>query len=87
MDSDAGRVGVTIENLLDVGRLTMLLLEEARVTPKACLMVLGRMARAFEFRRPLFATLNHVWVIPELRAASESGGKALVVPLAGRGPG
>jgi len=81
VDSTAGRVGVTIENLLDVGRMSMWLLELKWVTPKACLMVLGRLARAFEFRRPLFATLNQVWTIPELRAASEKGGKALAVPF------
>ncbi|CAK0887947.1 unnamed protein product [Prorocentrum cordatum] len=61
--------------------MTLWLLEQTWVTPKACLMVLGRLARAFEFRRPLFATLNQVWVLPELRAAAASAGKALVKPF------
>ncbi|CAK0842438.1 unnamed protein product [Prorocentrum cordatum] len=78
VDGDAGRVGVTIDNLMSVGQMIMWLLAgKEKVTAKACLMVLGRLARAFEFRRPLFATLNEVWIIPELRAASEQGGSAL----------
>ncbi|CAK0855226.1 unnamed protein product [Prorocentrum cordatum] len=78
VDGGAGRVGVTIDNLMSVGQMIMWLLAgREKVTAKACLMVLGRLARAFEFRRPLFATLNEVWIIPELRAASERGGSAL----------
>ncbi|CAK0812349.1 unnamed protein product [Prorocentrum cordatum] len=78
VDGDAGRVGVTIDNLMSVGQMIMWLLDgKEKVTAKACLMVLGRLARAFEFRRPLFATPNEVWIIPELRAASEQGGGAL----------
>ncbi|CAK0897785.1 unnamed protein product [Prorocentrum cordatum] len=74
----AGRVGVTIDNLMSVGQMIMWLLAgKEKVTAKACLMVLGRLARACEFRRPLFATLDEVWIIPELRAASEQGGSAL----------
>ncbi|CAK0794640.1 unnamed protein product, partial [Prorocentrum cordatum] len=81
VDGTAGRVGVTIEDLLDVGRMALWLLEQTWVTPKACLMVLERLARVFEFRRPLFATLNQVWVLPGLRAATASAGKALVKPF------
>ncbi|CAK0876192.1 unnamed protein product [Prorocentrum cordatum] len=59
VDGDAGRVGVTIDNLMGIGQMIMWLLAgKEKVTAKACLMVLGRLARAFEFRRPLFATLN-----------------------------
>ncbi|CAK0803605.1 unnamed protein product, partial [Prorocentrum cordatum] len=78
VDGDAGRVGVTIDNLMSVGQMIMWLLAgKEKVAAKACLMVLGRLARAFEFRRPLLTTLNEVWIIPELRAASEQGGSAL----------
>ncbi|CAK0894411.1 unnamed protein product [Prorocentrum cordatum] len=66
VDGGAGRVGVTIDNLMSDGQMIMWLLAgKEKVTAKACLMVLGRLARAFEFRRPLFATLN------------EQGGSAL----------
>eukprot|EP00959_Pyramimonas_sp_CCMP1952_P212746 4451444-Pyramimonas_sp.AAC.1 len=58
VNSSAGRLGVAIENMTDVGRMTMWLMEQKWVTPKACLVVSGRSARAFEFRRPLFAALN-----------------------------
>ncbi|CAK0788180.1 unnamed protein product [Prorocentrum cordatum] len=81
VDSTAGRMANTIDNLIDIGRTARWLLETAWVTHKACLMILGRLARAFVFGRPLFATLNQVWIAPGLGAASESEGKALAEPL------
>ena len=81
VDGIVGRVSVSVENQINVGRLILWLLGEKDTTAKATLMGLGRLARAFEFRRPLFATLNEVWHIPALRRATELGGRALMSPV------
>ena len=62
VDGQAGRISAPIEKLLHVISFGLWACTRAWVRPKVLLMVLGRFTRCFEFRRPLFGTLNDIWV-------------------------
>ena len=46
---------------LECGYFMFWALRQRRVKPKVLLMILGRLVRCFEFRRPLMSLLNHAW--------------------------
>ena len=61
VDGETGRVSVTVGKALQTAHFAAWLALQPSVSPTAMLMGLGRLVRAFEFRRPLMCTLNAVW--------------------------
>lgn len=73
VNGGAERVGASTSALVDIGRFGARLLAQREVSAKSCLVVLGRLARAFEFRRPQFAALNEVRCMPGLQRGRAGG--------------
>ena len=61
VDGDLGRVGLSINKLMELCTFGFWLLTDRSVGAKGLAMFLGRLIRAFEFRRPLMGILNDVW--------------------------
>ncbi|CAE7606234.1 unnamed protein product [Symbiodinium sp. CCMP2592] len=61
VDGDKGFVSVPLQKLLEVGWMCIWTLGERSMCDKPLLMLLGRLVRCFEFRRPLMGLLNEVW--------------------------
>ena len=61
VDGDKGFLSVPMQKLLEVGWMCIWALGERSMCEKPLLMLLGRLVRCFEFRRPLMGLLNEVW--------------------------
>jgi len=61
IDGDVGRVGLTSRKLFELCHFGIWLLSDLTLDCKGLAIFLGRLIRAFEFRRPLMGLLNDVW--------------------------
>ena len=61
LDGSRGRVGVTVQRLLDNMSLGIWLFQQGRVSRKALQMFMGKEVHTLQFRRPLFSVYDHVW--------------------------
>ena len=61
LDGGRGRVGVTVQRLLDNMSLGLWLFQRGQVSRKALQVFMGKEVRALQFRRPLFSTYDHLW--------------------------
>ena len=61
VDGEWGRVSVSSEKMVVAICFVLWLLAKVYIRGRSLLMVLGRLVRIFEFRRPLLGTLNFVW--------------------------
>ena len=61
VDGVAGFIGPPREKALETGWLAVWLLGQRRAKVKPMLMLLGRLVRCFEFRRPLMSILDTCW--------------------------
>ena len=61
IDGDLGYLGVSVEKKLEVGYMFLWSLGKVAVPQKVVLMILGRLVRCYEFRRPLMSLLNRAW--------------------------
>ena len=61
VDGVVGRVGVTASKMLEILAFARYVLGRQRLGSGVWLMLLGRLVRIFEFRRPLLGVLNRVW--------------------------
>ena len=61
IDGETGRVGLSVSKLLELGHFGLWLLSSLYVDSKGLTIFLGRLIRAFEFRRPLMGLLNDIW--------------------------
>ena len=61
IDGLSGFLSVPFEKLLETGWFFIWSLRLQAVRPKVMMMILGRLVRCFEFRRPLMSWLNHSW--------------------------
>lgn len=61
IDGAAGIIGSPRSKKLEVGFFLLWALRGRLVRDKVILMILGRLVRAFEFRRPLMSILNNCW--------------------------
>ena len=61
LDGDRGRVGVTVQRLLDNMSLGLWLFQQGRVSRKALQVFVGKEVHTLQFRRPLFSVYDHVW--------------------------
>lgn len=61
IDGVAGIIGTPCQKKLEVGFFLLWALKRKTVKEKVMLMLLGRLVRAFEFRRPLMSLLNTCW--------------------------
>eukprot|EP00974_Lingulodinium_polyedra_P034324 3301460-Lingulodinium_polyedra.AAC.1 len=61
VDGGRGRVSMPLHKLFLVGQLIVWVLSLRRVSPILMAVVLGRLSRAFEFRRPCCGALSEVW--------------------------
>ena len=75
VDGLLGVVGMPREKVLELLWFSLWLLQQSRPSMKALLMVLGRMVRCFEFRRPLMSLLGNCWprTHPSVRAPLHAG--------------
>ena len=58
IDGQAGWLGVPLAKKLECGYFMLWALQQEKCRQKVLLMILGRLVRAFEFRRPLMSLLN-----------------------------
>ena len=63
VDGEWGRVGVSVEKIIVAVYFVLWLLAKVYIRSRSLLMVLGRLVRVFEFRRPLLGTLNVIWAV------------------------
>ena len=61
IDGQGGWLGVPITKKLECGYFVMWALQRKLCRQKVLMMILGRLTRAFEFRRPLMSILNRAW--------------------------
>ena len=61
VDGLLGILSAPVAKMLEVGWLCVWLMSQGPVCPRVLMMVLGRLVRVFEFRRPLTGLLNDVW--------------------------
>lgn len=61
VDGLAGTVSAPLEKMWDVIWFAFWIFSQRRPSNKATLMVLGRIVRCFEFRRPLMSVLRQCW--------------------------
>ena len=61
IDGIGGWLGVPLQKKLEVGYFVLWALQEERCRQKVLMMILGRLTRCFEFRRPLMSILNRSW--------------------------
>ena len=61
VDGVSGRVGVGVHKVIEVIAFARYVLGRPRLGSRVWLMLLGRLVRIFEFRRPLLGVLNNVW--------------------------
>ena len=61
VDGDVGRVSVPPDKIFELLHFGFWLLSDITRDAKGLAMFLGRLIRAFEFRRPLMGILNDVW--------------------------
>ena len=61
VDRLGGWLGVPMNKKLELGYFVLWALQEERCRQKVLLMILGRLTRCFEFRRPLMSLLNRSW--------------------------
>ena len=61
LDGDRGRVGVTVQRLLDNMSLGLWLFQQGQVSRKALQVFVGKEVHTLQFRRPLFSVYDHVW--------------------------
>ena len=61
VDGHKGSVGVPVDKKFEVAFFGLWLLGLRQPPTKVVLMVLGRLVRCFEFRRPLMCLLHNVW--------------------------
>lgn len=61
VDGLAGTVSAPLEKMWDVIWFAFWVFSQRRPSNKATLMVLGRIVRCFEFRRPLMSVLRQCW--------------------------
>lgn len=75
VDGLLGVVGMPRDKVLELLWFSLWLLRQSKPSMKALLMVLGRMVRCFEFRRPLMSLLGNCWpkVHPSVRAPLHAG--------------
>ncbi|CAK0790348.1 unnamed protein product [Prorocentrum cordatum] len=73
VDGVSGRLAVPSAKALAAAGLCLAAVQRRLVPWRAAMAALGKLARAFEFRRPLFGILNSVWTL----AASSAQGAYL----------
>lgn len=61
VDGLGGWLGVSQQKKLEVGYFMVWAMTQRCLSQKVVLMILGRLVRCFEFRRPLMSLLNEVW--------------------------
>ena len=61
LDGKRGRVGVTVQRLLDNMSLGLWLLKQGQVTRKSLQVFIGKEVHTLQFRRPLFSVYDQVW--------------------------
>lgn len=61
LDGKRGRVGVTVQRLLDNMSLGLWLFQQERVTRKSLQVFIGKEVHTLQFRRPLFSVYDQVW--------------------------
>ena len=61
LDGNRGRVGVTVQRLLDNMSLGLWLFQQGQVSRKALQVFMGKEVHTLQFRRPLFSAYDHVW--------------------------
>ena len=61
LDGGRGRVGVTVQRLLDNMSLGLWLLQQGQISRKALQVFMGKEVHTLQFRRPLFSTYDHLW--------------------------
>ena len=61
VDGEGGWLGVPIKKKLECGYFVLWALQRQQCRQKVLMMILGRLTRAFEFRRPLMSILNRSW--------------------------
>ena len=61
IDGQGGWLGVPITKKLECGYFVMWALQRKLCRQKVLMMILGRLTRAFELRRPLMSILNRAW--------------------------
>lgn len=61
IDGVEGWLSVSNQKKLECGYFVFWAMRRKLVTQKVVMMILGRLARCFEFRRPLMSLLNHSW--------------------------
>ena len=65
VDGEVGRVSVVPDKISELIHFGTWLLSDITVDAKGLAIFLGRLIRAFEFRRPLMGILNDVWQYPQ----------------------
>ncbi|CAK0868624.1 unnamed protein product, partial [Prorocentrum cordatum] len=68
VDGLSGRLAAPRPQVLSTAALCLATLSQERVPRRVCMMVLGKLVRAFEFRRPLFGLLNSAWSLSTARS-------------------
>lgn len=61
LDGKRGRVGVTVQRLLDNMSLGLWLFQQKKVTRKSLQVFIGKEVHTLQFRRPLFSVYDQVW--------------------------
>ncbi|CAK0829305.1 unnamed protein product [Prorocentrum cordatum] len=70
VDGESGRLAAPMAKSLEAIALRLASFRLEAVPWRPAMTILGRFARLFEFRRPLFSVLNEVWRLSSLRGSA-----------------